>query len=179
MNIKSIFLSIAVIAATFPSMSQALSCRPLDAGTKIGQKIESGSNPVIVIGVPMKIEYAERPSILDLDRTLRRQSEYEPEIARYQILGEVLGTEQTQIIHVSYARHCVGPWCGIYPRTFRARTFILYEEEGTLHGNAGPCGGSEYPLPTPDQRTALENCLLEKKCGPASYSLQSRARPHR
>jgi len=161
------------------SMSHALTCRPQNAGEQIERLFKAGSEPLIIIGFPMKIEHSPRASVLDPVRKPDRRMTREPQTARYQIVGSVLGTDRVESIEVLFTRHCSGPWCGVMPRAFEAKAFLLYEEDDKLQGHAGPCSSSDFPLPTADQTAALEQCLSEKKCNPDRDPLKSRARPHR
>ena len=178
MYFRPMFLGIAILGASVPSMSQALSCRPADAERKIERMFEAGLKPLVIVGFPVEIERTPPTgSALDLKTRHDRRATREPEPASYQILGTILGTDRTETVEVVITKHCVGEWCGLLPSAYEARTFILYEKDGTLQGHAGPCGGSQYPLPTREQRAALTQCLSEKKCDSADRPLESLARP--
>jgi len=112
-------------------------------------------------------------TLLDEGDKTNPYREPEPDISEYKIVGTILGTDTVQTVTASFANHCVFDSCGVSPRQYLPKMLILYEKDSGLHGDTGPCGGSVFPLPTSEQRAALEHCLSEGKCDPDDETLEN------
>lgn len=67
---------------------------------------------------------------------------------------------------VTLEPECLAAWCGGFPEPGEALAFVLKEGE-SYRLVLGPCGGTHFPVPTPEQIARVEACHAGGDCAPA------------
>lgn len=168
MRLKSLFHTLAILAAFAPVTAHALTCGHFNPGEAINRLIDQGKTPVVMVAMALE-QKRTGPSVF-LDLTTPAPSKRPVKTSTYSFVGTEFrpdGTERQAVVTVEVTHECFYRECGALPRRGHANLLILWKEGETLKTLSGPCGGGILEVPTSKQRTALKRCVASGRCSDA------------
>ena len=155
---------LAILVLCFlPSGAWALSCAAPNLARSLDHALQSG--------VPLRVVAGELQMVQSGKKPLPRKGGR----AVYGLKGTELSRGGWLIDldeEVRVETRCAASWCGRAPGAKTRGVFLMTTEPaGALLLRIGPCGGTVFPFPSPEQSEALVRCARAGKCTEADIGL--------
>lgn len=182
MKIKPLALAMTLFAATAPFSVNALMCEDYSAKTSLNALMNHDAKIVVFAGY-LKESHIESEfrEVKEPNELLSTLVPLVPHPVTHSITGgQISGDEGLSYVteNVSIAETCVLQWCGYASVADGPKLLILWELDGAFVGEMSACGGSIFPMPSPKQIGAIQQCLRDGACTEGTEILDDLLSPY-